>query len=227
MIAHNKTEYTKLEDLPSLKEGWVRLVHRCIYKDHVDSIRKNGLVFNRSAAKLSPLQKGASYSDITSMASVYNESSFWKSIRKDDFYCYDNAKYADTKIVFDMPLDEFCLLERYGRIIKGKVDSKYIIGTIPNVNGANKSLQTSHEEIDTAEKISRNNPSSSVEANNVETIIDELLANSNSDKKEELRNRVYKNMQRCKKDLEFAFNSEQSKKNVPLGVICKNYNRTR
>ena len=78
MIAHNKTEYTKLEDLPSLKEGWVRLVHRCIYKDHVDGIRKNGLVFNRSAAKLSPLQKGASYSDITSMASVYNDHLFGK-----------------------------------------------------------------------------------------------------------------------------------------------------
>ena len=212
MIINYQSQYTKLEDLPSLKQGWIRLVHRYIYKDHVDSIRKSGLIFNREAAKLSSLQKGACYSDITSMASVYDEKTFWESMHKDDFACYDNARYADTKIVFDMPLDEFCLLERYGRIIKGKVDSKYIIGIIPNVNGANKSLQTSHEEIDIAEKISRNTPSSSVETNNIETIIDELLANSKSDKKEELRNRVYKNMQRCKKDLEFAFNSEQSKK---------------
>ena len=165
----NKIKHDNLEDLPAMKEGWVRLVHRCIYNDSVDSIKKDGLIFNGTAAGFA---RGA-YDSVTQMATPYNETSFWDSMRKDDFFIYDNAKYADTKIVFDMPLDEFCLLERYGRIIKGKVDSKYIIGTIPNVNGANKSLQTSHEEIDTAEKISRNNPSSSVETNNVETIIDE------------------------------------------------------
>ncbi len=37
MIVNNQPQYTKLEDLPSLKQGWIRLVHRCIYKDHVDS----------------------------------------------------------------------------------------------------------------------------------------------------------------------------------------------
>ena len=61
MIVNNQPQYTKLEDLPSLKQGWIRLVHHCIYKDHVDSIRENGLIFNREAAKLSPLQRGSSY----------------------------------------------------------------------------------------------------------------------------------------------------------------------
>ena len=225
MIINNQPQYTKLEDLPSLKQGWVRLVHRCIYKDHVDSICENGLVFNRGAAKLSPLQKGASYPDITSMASVYDETSFWKSIHKDDFYCYDNARYADTKIVFDMPLDEFCLLERYGRIIKGKVDSKYIIGIISNVNGANKNLILSAEEVNEARQKSQNNPVTSAIPNDVEIIIDELLSNSKYDKKEELRSKIYEGIENTKKDLEFDFKPDQNKKNTSLAPIYKGYSR--
>ena len=175
MIINNQPQYTKLEDLPSLKQGWIRLVHRCLYKDHVDSIRKSGLIFNREAAKLSSLQKGACYSDITSMASVYDEKTFWESMHKDDFACYDNARYADTKIVFDMPLDEFCLLEVFGRKIRGKVDNKYIVGVIPNVNGANKNLILSAEEVNVAKQKSQNNPSLSVKPNNVEQMIEELI----------------------------------------------------
>ena len=57
---------------------------------------------------------------------------------------------ANAVEVFDMPLDEFCFLQVVGRFIHGKVDSKYIVGCIPNINGANKHLQMSDEEINKA-----------------------------------------------------------------------------
>lgn len=225
MIENNQPTYTKLEDLPSLKKGWVRLVHRCIYRDHVNSIKDNGLIFNREAAKLTPLQRGSSYPNITHMASVYDESSFWDSMHKDDFCYYDNARYADTKIVFDMPLDEFCLLETLGRRVKGKIDSKYIVGCIPNINGANKNLYLSSEEVNLAKQKSRKNLSSQVEPNNVELMIDELIANSNPNKREQLRNMIHERMNNCKEDLNFDLNVNQSKTKIPLDYIRKCYNR--
>ncbi len=225
MIINYQSQYTKLEDLPSLKQGWIRLVHRCIYKDHVDSIRKSGLIFNREAAKLSSLQKGACYSDITSMASVYDEKTFWESMHKDDFACYDNARYADTKIIFDMPLDEFCLLEVFGRKIRGKVDNKYIVGVIPNVNGANKNLILSAEEVNVAKQKSQNNPTTSATPNDVEMIVDELVSNSKYGNKEELRSRIYERIENCKEDLKFDLDSNKNKKNASLAFIYKGHNR--
>lgn len=225
---NNALSYDKLENLPSLKNGWVRLVHRCIYKDHADSIKRNGLVFNRNAAKLSPLQKGSSYPNITSMASVYDETSFWKSMQHDDFLCYDNARYADTKIVFDMPIDEFCLLQTYGRLIKGTIDSKYIIGCIPNVNGANKSLSLSKEKITQAADKSQNNPPLSVQPNNIDTMIEELLLKSKSNKKEELRSHIYETIEHNKKDLQFELSkleTTQNKKTIPLMPIIPKHCR--
>lgn len=225
MAVNNKMHYDKLEDLPSLKKGWVRLVHRCIYKNHVNSIKENGLIFNREAAKLTPLQRGSSYPNITHMASVYDENSFWDSMHKDDFCYYDNARYADTKIVFDMPLDEFCLLETLGQRIKGKVDSKYIVGCIPNINGANKNLYLSNEEVNKAKQKSQNNPSSSVKPNNVELMIDELIANSKSNKKEQLRDMIHERMNSCKEDLEFDLSISKNKVNFSLNSINKGYTR--
>jgi hypothetical protein len=194
MIINYQSQYTKLEDLPSLKQGWIRLVHRCIYKDHVDSIRKSGLIFNREATKLSSLQKGACYSDITSMASVYDEKTFWESIHKDDFCCYDNARYADTKIVFDMPLDEFCFLQAVGRFVHGKIDSKYIVGCVSNVNGANKQLQMPEEQVDKAEQKSRNNPPSSAQPNNLDVMITKFLSTRNADRREQIKASLYELM---------------------------------
>ena len=225
MIINYQPHYTKLEDLPSLKQGWVRLVHRCIYKDHVDSICENGLIFNREAAKLSPLQRGSSYPNITHMASVYDEESFWESMHKDDFACYDNARYADTKIVFDMPLDEFCLLETFGRKIRGKVDNKYIVGVIPNVNGANKNLILSAEEVNVAKQKSQNNPTTSATPNDVEMIVDELVSNSKYGNKEELRSRIYERIENCKEDLKFDLDSNKNKKNASFAFIYKGHNR--
>lgn len=205
-------KYDKLENLPSLRKGWVRLVHRCIYKDHVNSIKENGLIFNRNAAKLTPLQRGSSYPDITHMASVYDETSFWQSMHKDDFCYYDNARYADTKIVFDMPLDEFCLLQAVGRFIHGKVDSKYIVGCIPNINGANKNLQMSDEEINKAEQKSRTNSASTVQQNNVEVMITKFLAERNVNRREEIRKSLDRRMKQEAEDLEFDIKQSQNKK---------------
>ena len=38
MTTTEQIGYSKLEDLPSLRDGWVRLVHRCIYKNNVKNI---------------------------------------------------------------------------------------------------------------------------------------------------------------------------------------------
>ena len=224
----NAQQYDKLETLPSLKKGWVRLVHRCLYKDHVNSIKKNGLVFNRNAAQLSSLQKGGSYSNITSMVSVYNETSFWESMRHDDFSCYDNARSADTKIVFDIPMDEFCLLKKYGSLIKGTVDSKYIVGCIPNVNGGNKNLTLPEEKITQAADKSRNNPPPPVRPNNVDDMVEKLLLKCKSDKKEELRTNIYERIKQCKEDLLFELNERKktpNKRTIPLTAIIRKHCR--
>ena len=156
--------------------------------------------------------KKEGYPNITHMASVYDEESFWESIHKDDFACYDNARYADTKIVFDMPLDEFCLLEVFGRKIRGKVDNKYIVGVIPNVNGANKNLILSAEEVNVAKQKSQNNPTTSATPNDVEMIVDELVSNSKYSNKEELKSRIYERIENCKEDLKFDLDSNKNKK---------------
>ena len=229
VCTYNK--YTKLEDLPALRKGWVRLVHRCVYKDHVASIKANGLVFNRGAAQLTSSQRGGSYSGVCDMASVYNEDSFWQSMRQDDFACYDNARFADTKIIFDMPTDEFCLLETCGRKIKGKIDSKYIVGCVPNINGANEELKQTNKEIIQAELKSRHNPPSSAEVNNVEAMIDELLAKCKSDKKAQLRYMVYERMERCKEELNFELQNEQNTSQMTIttatltSALGQRYNR--
>ena len=183
-------KYDKLENLPSLKDGWVRLVHRCMYKDSVNSIKEKGLIFNGKAAG----EARGAYDNISSMATPYDETSFWESMRKDDFFIYDNAKYADTKIVFDMPLDEFCLLQVVGRFVHGKVDSKYIVGCVPNVNGTNKKIVMSCEEIDMAEKISKKNSPSLATPNNVDVMIAKYLGSINLDRREIVRNKLNKRM---------------------------------
>jgi hypothetical protein len=50
----------KLEDLPSLRSDYVRLVHRLVYGNgaNFDSIKQNGLIFNRQAAGCLPSQRG-------------------------------------------------------------------------------------------------------------------------------------------------------------------------
>ena len=213
----NEIRHDKLENLPSLKEGWVRLVHRCIYNDSVDSIKKDGLIFNGTAAGLA---RGA-YDRVTQMASVYNETSFWDSMRKDDFFIYDNAKYADTKIVFDMPLDEFCFLQTVGRFVHGKVDSKYIVGCVPNVNGTNKQLVMSDAEINKAEQKSRNNPPSPAQPNNLDVMIAKFLSTLDSDRREQIKTSLYWQMADKAEEIREDMNMKDNKTNTSKPVISK------
>lgn len=155
-------KYDKLEDLPSLPKDWVRLVHRCraisLGRNIVNNIKENGLIFNREASKTTPSQRGGTYPSPGYMVSAYNEELFWKNVEKDDFFIFDDAKYADTQIVFDMPIDQYCFLEKFGRAVIGKIDSKYIVGVIPNYNGYNKKLTLPVAEVLRAKEISINNP---------------------------------------------------------------------
>ena len=217
----NEIRHDKLENLPSLKEGWVRLVHRCIYNDSVDSIKKDGLIFNGTAAGLAR----SAYDSVTQMASVYNETSFWDSMRKDDFFIYDNAKYADTKIVFDMPLDEFCFLQAVGRFVHGKIDSKYIVGCVSNVNGANKQLQMPEEQVDKAEQKSRNNPPSSAQPNNLDVMITKFLSTRNADRREQIKASLYELMKGNAEEIgvEFNVNMKENKINTLQPINLKEH----
>ena len=198
--------YDTLENLPSLKQGWIRLVHRCIMGNGEDvrSIKANGLIFNREAAKCSPYQKGGSYSYPTSMVSVYDEETFWHSMQKDDFACFNNEKSADTKLVFDMPMEEFCFLQSYGKIIKGRIDSKYFVGCVENVNAQNLRLKAPLADVLRASKISKSNLPSGVEPNNMTTLINRLIMRLPKDKREEKKLQIYDKMQNTKAEfLEF------------------------
>ena len=158
-MSRDKEIFAKLADLPPLPKGYVRLVHRCIDKstfgpNKTESIQKNGLVFNRHVTDIAPSERGGSYSQPSYMVSVFTEKQFWDHLREDKFGCYDDARYADTQIVFDVPLTEFAFLESFGSKTHGKIDSKYIVGVIPNINATNQNLKLSQCYIDKARHIS-------------------------------------------------------------------------
>ncbi len=156
---------TRLEELPPLKEGFIRLKHRCM-SESVGMILNAGLVFNRGVAKVNV--GGACYTDITAMASYYeNSDEFWNSMKKDDFACFDNSRYADTQVIMDMPIEEFEFLESYGRFVHGRVDNKYIVGVVRNYNGSNKDLVMPEAEVEKAREQSEHNEEINVDANDI------------------------------------------------------------
>ena len=218
--------YDKLENLPSLKKGWVRLVHRCISGNgkNIQNIKANGLIFNREAAKCLPHQKGGSYSHPTSMVSIYNEDTFWQSMQKDDFACFNDDRLADAKLVFDMPMEEFCFLQACGRIIKGKIDSKYLVGCIENVNAQNLHLKSPISEILRAERISKSNPSSSAKPNNMTTLINHLIMKFPKEKRQEASSKIYDKMADVKTEM-LAFFAEEKQRYIKLLMIGNNKSR--
>ena len=204
-------EYDKLEKLPSLKKGWVRLVHRCVMGngENVRNIKANGLIFNRYAAKCNLQQKGGSYNYLTSMVSVYNEDTFWQSMQRDDFACFNDDRAADTKLVFDIPMEEFCFLQAYGRFIKGKVDNKYLVGCVENVNAQNLRLRSPISEILRAERISRSNLASDTKPNNVATYISHLIMKFPKEKREEKKQRIAEKIEDVKTEISDFFSDEK------------------
>ena len=218
--------YDKLENLPSLQKGWIRLVHRCIMHDgkNVNNIKQNGLIFNRIAAKCDAYQKGGNYNHVTSMVSVYNEDTFWQSMQKDEFACFNDEKYADTKLVFDMPMEEFCFLQSYGRIIKGKIDSKYLVGCVKNVNAKNPQLKLPISEILKAEQLSKKNPPSSAKANNLTTMINCLIMKFPKEKRAGELTKIYDKMADVKTEM-LAFFAEEKQRYIKLLMICNNKSR--
>lgn len=175
-----KDTFESLSKIPHLKEGWVRLVHRCIAKDSISGFQKNGLVFNREVAKeehaIAERERGGYYDSVTQMATMHTEEDFWNTIKKDELaFCSCAPHYDDIKMVFDVPLEEVCFLRRFGGRIKGKVDAKYLVGCIPNVNGMNPKLTFPVEEVERAQKISQKSESLNVEPNDVNKMIMKLV----------------------------------------------------
>ena len=216
----NQTEiFDELCQIPPLREGWVRLVHRCIDKGStVTNITKFGLVFNKEAAGLTNI-KGGSYNSITEMASAYDENGFWDSLKHDDFYCYDNARYADTKLIFDVPLEEFCFLETFGRRVKGKVDAKYLVAKISNINGENSDITLPQEKIIQAQSVSRSNPYPQVQSNNLEEMIDKFLEKFPFEKRAEKKEKVKDMISRNRDD--FLFEMKEIWENKQSNMVPK------
>ena len=214
MIKTQNQIFNELCQIPPLKKGWVRLVHRCIDKENtVPSITKYGLVFNKNAAKL-PLIRGGSYDSITQMASVYDETRFWSSLRHDDFAIYDNAQYADTKLVFDIPLEEYCFLKSFGRRIKGKIDSKYLVASISNINSSNPKLVLPVDQVSQAQKISNNNSEPKIVPNNIEAMIAELLEQCPSERRDNVEKLIRTAMHRNKVELRSAMQEKHQNKSI-------------
>jgi len=217
----NLDDYDRLEDLPSLREGWIRLVHRCLKKslgrNNIANIKENGLIFNRRVAEISPSKRGGVYDSPGYMVSSYNEELFWKKVEKDDFLVFDNAKYADTQIIFDMPIDEFCFLERFGKFAVGKIDEKYITGVIPNYNGYNKNITLSKRDVLKAKKQSIQNPPSAVIPSDINDMIREFHQKFSKFPKEKIlqsidfekENLLYE----IEEELKFIHSKEQSSLN--------------
>jgi uncharacterized protein YlbG (UPF0298 family) len=173
MVENITEKLDKPESLPALPTGYVRVVHRLVYGDgkNLESIKQNGLIFNREAAHCPKDMRGGSYNNITSMASVYDEDLFWNSMKKDDFDCYNDARFADVKVVFDLPKREFAFLQKFGRVVYGRIDAKYLVGCVPNYNGANKNLRLPLSEVEKAGKISQQKFKEKVEPNNIEQMM--------------------------------------------------------
>lgn len=218
MSDDDEVKYDKLEDLPALSSGWVRLVHRCIAislgKNKITNIKENGLIFNRDVAQIPPSQRGGTYPSPGYMVSIYNEELFWQSMEKDDFIIFDDAKYADTKIVFDMPIDEYCFLEKYGRVAIGKIDKKYITGIIPNYNGYNKQLTLPKEDVLKAKEKSLANKKEQPASNSMDELIETLQQRFKTLSKEKILNAINGE----KEDILYELNEYQSEKTRPLNT---------
>lgn len=201
--------FDKLENMPSLREGWVRLIHRCVADQRVANIKENGLIFNKKAAGLPWQTKGGScYDGPSSMATAHNAESFWLTMQKDDMGCFDDNRTAGAKVIFDMPLEEYLFLEVCGEKVKGKIDSKYIVGCVQNINSWNKNLSLSAEEVKKAEKISQNNPPSTAEPNNLESMINEYVSLFSPEKSAFIKDKIRERMRREKDDFLYTLNEE-------------------
>lgn len=216
--------FDELEKLPPLKENWVRLVHRLIIGDGkgIDDIKQNGLIFNRQAAEVSVLQRGGNYQNLSSMVSVYNENLFWKSMEKDDFANFDNARYADAKLIFDVPLEEFAFLQAYGKYVKGKVDAKYLVGCVKNVNASNPTLTLSEKEVRRAKEKSVSRPNKKVAENNVKLLINSLLNKVKMGDKEYLKEVINQKIADVKSEVVEAFREREEALRVNLSSKVSN-----
>lgn len=143
---------TRPEDLPPLREGYVRLVHQT-HADCVDNLIDKGLIYNREYANKPG--EGGKYSDITSMAIAFDENGFWNALADEKGICH---KGADTKVIFDMPAEECGTHQRYAlaQYLNGTISRGYIVGAIPNYG--NRNMKLSQAETEQKKRQSLSNP---------------------------------------------------------------------
>ena len=130
-------------------------------------------------------------------------------MEKDDFSNFDNYRYADAKLVFDIPLEEFAFLQAYGKYVKGKVDAKYFVGCIKNVNAGNSTLALSEKEVKKAKEKSINGLKRQVTENSVKILIKKLLDKVKMGDKEYLKEVVIKKMLSMKSEVVEAFRERE------------------
>ncbi len=144
---------TQPEELPPLREGYIRLVHQTSSR-HAESFVENGLIYNKTAAGKEHLSL-ADYPDVTSMVDNFYENDFWKSlVQEDDLH---RREGADAKIIFDMPIEEYWAhTQEYWLDLGGTISRGYLVGVIPNYG--TKYLKLSMAEMEQKKAISLNNP---------------------------------------------------------------------
>lgn len=143
------------EELPPLREGYVRLVHQT-HMVHADSIVENGLIYSRKNANKSDFPN---YSDLGSLGVAYDEDAFWNQLTQEGI----RHRGADVIAIFDMPLEECGAHLKWflAQYLNGTVSRGYLVGIIPNygtkdINGDVKKL--SMFEMQTKKKLSKSNP---------------------------------------------------------------------
>lgn len=142
------------EQLPPLKEGYIRLIHQTHF-GNAESLAENGLIYSRNCSKKSGFSE---YPVITFMASFYKEDDFWKRLTKDE----NRHKGADVIAIFDMPMEE-CRAHQQEYItpmLNGTISRGYMVGIIPNYGTKDNHIseKLSISEMEEKKRISKSNP---------------------------------------------------------------------
>lgn len=154
IILNQETNYplaSQPEELPPLREGYIRLVHQT-NKNNIDSIAENGLIYNKKAAGKEHLSL-SNYPDVTSISYAFTEDEFWNSLTQE----HEWHRATDTKVIFDMPAEEYWAhTQEQWFDLGGAISRGYLVGAIPNYG--NKNLKLSISEMEHKKALSLHNP---------------------------------------------------------------------
>ena len=137
------------EELPPLREGFIRLVHQT-HSEHAESLVEKGLVYNRKNAGIEEVSYKGGYLDVGYMAVAYNEEEFWNRLTGDGV----RHNNSDVIVIFDMPVNECGAHQRFeiAGSLNGTISRGYIVGVIPNYGTKNSEVEEKLSPLEMEEK---------------------------------------------------------------------------